>query len=96
MQNRRMHAATRQLRAERLKNAQLFFGLAARVIGGRREVRHQTFQPRVLGRADGLQNFRRRSARSQPSHAAVDFQMIVGRNPASAASRSHSAISASE
>ena len=44
----------------RLKHAQLFFGLRARVIGGRRKVRHQAFQPDVLGRADRLQNLRRR------------------------------------
>ncbi len=60
-------------------------------------MRHQAFQAGVFGRADRLQNFRRGGARSQPSHAAVDFQMIVARLPArSAASRSHSAMSPSE
>ena len=49
-------------------------------------MRHQAFQPDVLGRADGLQNLRRRRARSQASHAAVDFQMIIGGD---AASRRH-------
>ncbi len=78
-----MYASSRQLRTERLKNVQLLFGLRACVIGGRREVRHQTLQPRVLGRANRLQNVRGRSTRSQPSHPAIDFQMIFGRNPAS-------------
>ena len=72
-----MHAGVRQFRTERLKDAQLFFGLFAGVIGGRRKVGHQTFQPDVLSRADRLQNLRRRRARAQPSHATVDFQMIV-------------------
>ncbi len=43
-------------------------------------MRHQSFQPDMPGRADGLQNLRCRGARSQPSHAAVDFQMIVARD----------------
>ena len=42
----------------RLKRAQLFVGLRAGVVGGRREMCHQAFQPRVLGCADGFQDLR--------------------------------------
>ncbi len=79
-----MTPSPRQLRADGLKHVQLFFGLRARVIRGGGEVRHQAFQPHMFGGADRLQNLRRRTARSQASHAAVDFQMIIGRNAASA------------
>ena len=76
-----MHVARRTCRAARsaastrFEARDLFLGLRALVIPGRREVRHQAFERRA-GPPPPRGRSPRVGSRAQPSHAAVDFQMI--------------------
>ena len=80
MQERRVHARLCQACTQCFKRPHLFLGLGGRVIGGGRQMCHQALQFRVLCGADCFQDFRCRSARAQPSHPAVDLQMVRNRD----------------